>query len=102
METNNLRAILDAAETAAGQVYAKIAGTYQAIDTWTEEHPEVLAAADTAATLLKAAGIDLSPEIKLRKLVWARLGLLLARDPTVQGPTLVASQNAAAATGGAS
>jgi len=86
---DKLEAYLKAAETAAGGVYARLAGTYQKVDTFTAEHPEVKEGVLVAETLLKATGIDIVPEVNMTQLVWGKLGTLLAADATVQGPVIV-------------
>ncbi len=83
---DKFEAYLRAAEVAAGQVYTKVAGTYQAVNEITHEHPEIKAAAALAETLLAAVGINVAPEVNMAKLVWGKLGMLLALDPTVSGP----------------
>jgi hypothetical protein len=95
-----LQELLSAAEIAAGHAYAALVGTYQDINAWTAEHPEVLKAARVAADILRLAGVDISPEIDMAPLVWGRIGALLAVDPTVQGPR-IAAQHAERAAGAA-
>jgi hypothetical protein len=84
----DLQEILSAAEVAAGAAYAKLVGTYQDVNGWTAAHPEVTEGVRIATALLRAAGVDVSAEIKLAEIIWGRIGVLLALDPTVQGPTI--------------
>jgi hypothetical protein len=96
---DKLEAYLKAAEVAAGGVYTKIAGTYQEVGAFTSAHPEVQVGVTVATGLLKAAGIDVTPEISMAELVWGKLGVLLAVDPTVKGPTIAPATPATTSAG---
>jgi hypothetical protein len=77
------------AETYAGNIYRKVAGTIIAVQTWDEGHPEVVTAsqaiAKTTSTFFPAAGVVV-PALNLATHVLGALGKLMASDATVAGP----------------
>jgi hypothetical protein len=85
------------AETFAGNIYRKVAGTLENVQEWTTDHPEVLAAATAMAALLPGAAVVV-PGLNLALHVLGALGKLMAADPTVRGPQPLPSVTSTIAT----